>query len=82
MPYITQDQRDALDSGGLPADAGELNYCLTKLIRGYVNLKSKPSYQAINDVLGALRGAELEFYRRVAVDYEDAKIIANGDVYD
>jgi hypothetical protein len=40
-----------------------------------------PSYQSINDVLGALEGAKLEFYRRIAAPYEDTKIQENGDVY-
>jgi hypothetical protein len=39
------------------------------------------SYRTINDVLGALEGAKLEFYRRVAAPYEDQKIQENGDVY-
>jgi hypothetical protein len=39
------------------------------------------SYQTINDIVGALEGAKLEFYRRVAVPYEDKKIIENGDVF-
>jgi hypothetical protein len=39
------------------------------------------SYHNINDILGALEGAKLEFYRRVAVPYENGKIQENGDVY-
>lgn len=33
------------------------------------------------DALGALECCKLEFYRRVAVPYEDGKIKTNGDVY-
>ena len=40
-----------------------------------------PHYQTINDILGALEGAKMEFYRRVAVPYEQEKILDNGDVY-
>jgi len=40
-----------------------------------------PSYQTINDIIGALEGAKMEFYRRVVVPYEDKKIKDNGDVY-
>lgn len=32
-------------------------------------------------VMGAFRCAQQEFYRRVAVPYEDSKIAENGDVY-
>jgi len=38
-------------------------------------------YQNINDLLGALEGAKLELYRRVAAPYEDEKVESNGDVY-
>jgi hypothetical protein len=39
------------------------------------------NYQRLNDALGALEGAKLEFYRRVVVPYEDWKMTENGDVY-
>lgn len=81
MPYIKQDRRDALDldnRSDTPRNAGELNYCITKLCTEYT---SKLSYQHINDVIGALEAAKLEFYRRLAAPYEDQKIKANGDVY-
>lgn len=80
MPYITPDRREAIDLDGQPLSAGELNYAVTKLLKEYVDAAGL-SYQAINDCLGALDGARAEFYRRVAVPYEDAKIKANGDVY-
>lgn len=32
-------------------------------------------------LLGVVASAQAEFYRRVAVPYEDAKIALNGDVY-
>lgn len=81
MPYIKQEQRDALDfAGDVPTTAGELNYVITKVCIGYMKRGHK-SYQEINDILGALEGAKLEFYRRVAVPYEEGKIETNGDVY-
>jgi hypothetical protein len=60
--------------------AGELNYAITCLVRGYLR-QNGLRYQQINDVVGALEGAKLEFYRRVVVPYEDRKMLANGDVY-
>lgn len=39
------------------------------------------SYATINEALGALSGAQLEFYRRVAAPYETQKAIDNGEVY-
>lgn len=85
MPYIadTNGRRKDLDphpDQGKPAGTGELNYAITKLVDDYIAYKGL-SYQHINDVLGVLEGAKLEFYRRVAAPYEDKKIITNGDVY-
>ena len=39
------------------------------------------SYAEINRIIGALECAKLEIYRRLAVPYEDEKIILNGDVF-
>ena len=60
--------------------AGELNYMLTCVIREYME-RRKLSYQVINDIIGALEGAKLEFYARVARPYEDSAKDRNGDVY-
>src|SRR5579863_4811389 len=80
MPYIKNNIRDELHYR-TAKNAGELNFLITQLIKEYA-LKSELNYQAINDVLGALEGAKLEFYRRVASSYENKKIRENGDVYD
>lgn len=53
---------------------------ISKAITKY--LENKPfNYQLINDVIGAVEGAKLEFYRRMAAPYEDKKKDENGDVY-
>lgn len=82
MPYIQKQRRDELEAGFVasPDTPGELNYMLTKLCVTYC-AEHGISYQRINDVLGALEGAKLEFYRRLAAPYEDKKIAENGDVY-
>ena len=79
MPYIKQKRREALTDDFM-MNAGELNYTLTMICKFYID-KHGLKYQHINDVLGALEGAKLEFYRRVAVPYENTKIAENGDVY-
>jgi hypothetical protein len=80
MPYITPEHRRLLDVEGWYASCpGDLNYQFSALIADY--WKHNPSYQTINDVIGALEGAKLEFYRRVAVPYENTKLCQNGDVY-
>ena len=78
MPYVDPEVRGPAEF--VPETAGELNYALTKVIQGYM-LRTGLSYTIINDVIGALEGAKLEFYRRVAVPYENKKIAENGDVY-
>lgn len=79
MPYIKEHRRISL-SGCLAEDAGELNYQITRLILEYFRSRGS-SYQTINDIVGALEGAKLEFYARVVRPYENQKIQENGDVY-
>ncbi len=80
MPYIKQDDREKVAMNG-PTTAGELNYAITGLIGKYIENNKKFNYQCINDIVGALEGAKLEFVRRVVNPYEDKKIKENGDVY-
>lgn len=63
-----------------PETPGELNYAFTQLFHAYLGFTGE-SYQAYNDILGALEGAKLELYRRRIAHYEDKKIQENGDVY-
>lgn len=88
MPYIKQNRRDEIItfdthshilSTQAPRTAGELNYLITEIIKVYFS--GTKNYQAINDIIGALEGAKLEFYRRVVAPYENTKILENGDVY-
>jgi hypothetical protein len=79
MPYIKQDRRIPLTMA-CPLNAGELNYAFTKMILAYIKQQG-PSYQHINDVIGALEGAKMEFYRRYVAEYENKKADENGDVY-
>jgi len=93
MPYIKQDKRDILDPAveslltrlkqlQLDDDSnnmeGNMNYIFTKLLKQCYG----DSYAEINDALGVISAVQLEFYRRVAVPYEDQKIYDNGDVDD
>lgn len=92
MPYIEPSRRhprtfdlDDIEHGYAIHDRslltpGELNWMFTLVIRSYVE-QHGTCYQTINDILGALEGAKQEFYRRVAVPYEETKRTANGDVY-
>ena len=85
MPYIAEDDRnqfvhveDALEdvTKYKKLTAGELQYIIALAIK-----HSQPeNYQDMNDVMGALAGAQMEFYRRTVAPYEDTKIVLNGDV--
>ncbi len=80
MPYISEFDRPYAEKD--PLDAGELNFAITRLIVKYLQNPDQPmSYQRLNDCLGALEGAKLEFYRRVVIPYENGKKATNGDVY-
>ena len=81
MPYVDRETRKRLDAGGRPRTAGELNYCITKLVDEYTGTKGQLSYGIINEVMGVLDCARHEFYRRIAAPYEDRKIMENGEVY-
>lgn len=82
MPYIKQEDRKRLEEDGANAikNAGELNYAFTRIAMIYFE-NNGGRYQQINDIVGALEGAKLEFARRVVADYEDGAIARNGDVY-
>lgn len=85
MPYIDQESRAELEHieelivDFPPNTAGELQYLIAVMIREY--MKNNPyRYQTMNNVMGALGGANLEFYRRYVAPYEDQCIERNGDV--
>jgi len=85
MPYIEQKRRidlaEDLEAISRKIEScGELNYVITNLCINFLKRKGK-NYQNINEVVGVLECAKLEFYRRLAGIYEDSKIISNGDVY-
>lgn len=81
MPYVHKTIRDRIrDHPFAIDDAGTLNYAITRLLQSYL-YRNGTNYWRLNDCLGALEGAKLEFYRRVVVPYEDKKKKENGDVY-
>jgi len=85
MPYIKQTDRDRLDpyinalaeNINNEARAGELNYTINQLM---LKIVGQGKYSDINELIGALECAKLEFYRRKAVPYEDEKAKENGDL--
>lgn len=80
MPYIKKEDRNKFDTITLkPESAGELNYIISQLCAHYIESKGL-NYQNINEVMGVLGCAKEEFYRRVAIPYEDKKILESGDI--
>lgn len=89
MPYIKKEDRRGLQFNNYGINvisvdaidtAGELQYAIAVMIKSYMDRKGL-NYQNCNDIMGALTGANMEFYRRVVAKYEDEKIESNGDVY-
>jgi hypothetical protein len=86
MPYIKQSYRKTLDKVMKPLlkeltitwTPGELNYVFSMICRTL--LAQKLSYQTLNALIGVLENVKLELYSRQGREYEDRKIIENGDL--
>jgi hypothetical protein len=87
LPYVKAEKRVKYEKAlhelvgilkSLPPEEvdGELNYVVTKILKGVYPLK----YYHLNKAIGVLECIKLEFYRRVAAPYEDVKIKESGDV--
>jgi len=85
MPYISEQNRRELMwvdraledlNESRKMSAGELQYVIALAIKHI----GPENYQDMNDIMGALAGAQMEFYRRTVAPYEDTKIVLNGDV--
>ena len=85
MPYIAQTDRDEFKIHEVAlaqrpiTTAGELQYLIAMAIGSYFE-SNDYRYQNMNDIMGALSGAQMEFYRRHVGPYEDVCIDRNGDV--
>jgi len=80
MPYISPARRERIAAGDKPRNSGELNYVISMAVKDF--LATGYGYSDINDAIGALEGAKLELYRRIAAPYEDNKVVENGDIYE
>lgn len=96
MPYVNEEARRVLEEDnhiGKLADliavyceqeatsfAGCLNYAITRLV-DEVYSRYGTCYTDLNEAVGVLECVKQEYYRRLAVPYEDEKIEQNGDVY-
>lgn len=80
MPYINAERKKFLEDHD-PESVGDLNYLITKLLLKYLNARSV-SYKTLNDIIGVLECAKLEFTDRIIRDFEDLKMRVNEDVYE
>jgi hypothetical protein len=56
---------------------GEVNYVITKIMKG---VYSRQKYAIYNRAIGVLTSVLLEFYRVIVAPYEDKKKEEHGDV--
>ena len=85
MPYVDKEVRVLLDEYLNPLidrlsqqRSGAVNYTITRILLGYF---TSATYFTFVVVLGTLACIGLEYYRRVAAPFEDAKREEHGDVY-
>ena len=74
-PPITELLRRLRDLGNAE---GDLNYAITRLVAGAFVLA--PRYRTIARITGILANVAAEFYRRVAVPYEENARASSDDV--
>jgi len=65
---------NAMDNGG------DFQYIIAVAIQTYLEKKGL-RYKYCEEIMGALTGAQMEFYRCVVAPYEQEKIAENGAVY-
>lgn len=84
MPYIKKEDREkfkisATDIADKAECAGDLNFAITVILHTYLKRKGI-KYANINEIMGMMECAKLEFYRMISEPYEDLKIMENGDI--
>lgn len=83
MPYIKQNDRiqfdSVLDQMGQIANKGELEYCIFKLMKKYMNSK-EARYATLHDCTYAAMHCADEFRRRFLDKREDEAMNQNGDI--
>jgi len=94
MPYIDETSRKVLDGAiddlaniitnfseldneDVMVVLGDLNYCMSRLLG---QVMGNTSYAKVAMLTGVLENVKQEFYRRVAVPYEEEKIVQHGDI--
>ncbi len=91
MPYIPPEERQELYpliskvageiqaavESGIGKRGGEVNFVICTL----VDMLYDRNYTELSAAIGDVECAKLEIYRRLLSNYEDQKIVENGDVF-
>lgn len=80
MPYVNFDDRGKIATtipDGL--SAGQINFIIADIMDQFIG--PAPNYDRINAAIGIMECCKLELYRRIAVPFEDKKMLQNGDVF-
>jgi hypothetical protein len=56
---------------------GDINYCFSRILG---SVMGDVSYPKVAVITGVLENIKQEYYRRVAENYENKKILENGDI--
>jgi len=87
MPYIKQGIRGLLRNSdkkeiyySVVETGGDLQYVTALIIKDMMS-RLPDNYATREMILGALAGAQAEFYRKVVAPYEELKEEENGGVY-
>lgn len=83
MPYLKPERIAEIQGGQVPMEQltpGDLNFLITSLVMAYAGSHDH-SYETLNQIVGAMDCAKLEFVRRVVYPYETTRAHENGDVY-
>lgn len=84
MPYVEKYWRDRVDGpikeilDVVDGNWGLLNYVLTRIL--WIVWEKNKSYSTGQSIVGLLECTKAEYLRRKLAEYEDGKIIENGDV--
>ena len=74
MPYIKPEDRSYFRTLPILENGGELQYCIAKMIQEMLDIRSGERairYKDLEEIMGALSGAQAEFYRKVVAPYEE-----------
>lgn len=86
MPYIHPHSRSVMREALAHLkphvhNTGDLQYIIAELVQHYLESREVVNYSELENVMGAIAGAQHEFQRQVVDKYEDLKIKENGPVY-